>query len=130
MYVENESSDHLKPIDVLVIDDDAAMRDSLQVLLEADGLSVHVDEGTRAFANSKLLPACIVLDLQLNDGPSFKLMELIADLGGSSKIVVITGSRERYLLDRAYASGADLILEKPFRPRELLKFVRTTLVRP
>lgn len=127
MSDDNKTSHQFAGIDVLVIDDDAAVRDSLRVLLEANGLSVCVDEDIRTFAKFKMFPACVVLDLQLNNGCSFELMKSIESLDGPSKIVVITGSRAAHLHDRAYASGADLILEKPFLPSMLVEFVRSTL---
>lgn len=125
MSAARRSSYRPMNIDVLVIDDDEALRDSVKVLLEAEGLIVRVDEEGTALKKSIFEARFVVLDLQLEEGLSFKLMELITSSEEPSKIVVITGSRDQHLHDRAYACGAELVLEKPFLPSELIQFIKS-----
>jgi two-component system OmpR family response regulator len=116
---------------VLIVDDDAGMRDMLAEYLEGEGF--HVSAVADGQAMSVVLQEgpvdLIVLDMRLGteDG-----LDLMRGLGSPSPapIIVVTGHR-REETDRVVGLelGADDYLTKPFSPRELLARIRAVLRR-
>jgi CheY-like chemotaxis protein len=113
---------------VLVIDDDASARRSLQLVLENAGHSVAVaEDGEAGLALCGELPFdCVVTDMLMpgRDGVS-TIMELRRVRPGL-RIVAISGSGAAGQVDfvkLARHVGADATLEKPFRSNALLRAV-------
>lgn len=107
---------------VRVIDDDAAVRDSLEALLVVAGYPV----ASFASAEEYLSCAdgrgegCILLDLHMPGIGGLGLMEALAVREGSPPVVVLTASREPPVHDRARRLGARAILTKPVLQATLL----------
>ena len=112
-------------LNVYVIDDDAAVRHSLSVMLELEGYSVwasdHVPDISASGATS--LPLCIILDLQLCDDQCIKCIEAASGIPNGPRVVVMTGSRGGRARERVRQAGADLILDKPFSAVALIDFI-------
>lgn len=115
---------------VYVVDDDAAVLDSIRLRLTAEGLS-----GSYFASAEQLLDAigqegpslCIVSDVRL---PGMSGLELQAELvrrGLNSPLVLITGHGEIEMAVRAVKAGAFDFLEKPFDPARLIASVRSAL---
>jgi len=114
---------------VYVIDDDDAVRQSLNLLLaplDADVyLFANADEFRAAYEPDRL--ACLILDLRL---PGIQGLDLQADLIGRGEplpIIIITGHGDVPAAVRAIKAGAMEFLEKPFNPQELLDCVHRAL---
>lgn len=118
------AKDHI----VLVVDDDARMREALHELLTAAELNV-VTFGSAAeylaFAKPEL-PACLVLDVQLPDINGLDLQRQIA-VEHHPQIVFITGHGDVPSSVRALKAGAVDFLTKPFRGADLLGAIRAAL---
>jgi FixJ family two-component response regulator len=118
------AKDHI----VLVVDDDARMREALHELLTAAELNV-VSFGSAAeylaFAKPEL-PACLVLDVQLPDINGLDLQRQIA-VEHHPQIVFITGHGDVPSSVRALKAGAVDFLTKPFRGADLLGAIRAAL---
>jgi two-component system, OmpR family, response regulator len=115
---------------ILLVDDDAAIRDVLSEYLPQNGLRVST-AATRAEMSTILADAAIdlvVLDLRLgiDDG-----MAIARTLRGESSIpiIMLTGVRDEADRVMGLELGADDYLTKPFSPRELLARIRTVLRR-
>lgn len=113
---------------ILVIDDDASARRSLQLVLENAGHSVAAaEDGEAGLALARDLPFdCVVTDMLMpgRDGVS-TIMELRRIRPGL-RIVAISGSGASGQVDfvkLAQHVGADATLEKPFRSGALLRAV-------
>jgi len=111
---------------IFIVDDDEAVRDSLQLLLESEGFEVvGFDTCAAALAViERMLPGCLLLDLHL---PVSGGLDLLADLATRDihlPVVMITGRIDRQTKQRAVASGAHEVLEKPLDDRELLQAIR------
>jgi FixJ family two-component response regulator len=110
---------------VAVVDDDEAVRDSLQFLLELAGYSVHGYASAQAF-----LPEAghydwryLVVDQHM---PALTGLDLVARLRGAGRAVptlLITGSMTPDMMDRAAALGVTAVLEKPLADSDLLRYV-------
>lgn len=114
---------------VYVVDDDPAMRASLESLLRSVGHSVLSFETAQAFAAAPRpdLPACLVLDVRL---PGLSGLEFQRELGRSADsppIVFITGHGDVPMSVAAMKAGAVEFLTKPFRDQDLLDGVHRAI---
>jgi FixJ family two-component response regulator len=110
---------------IFVIDDDEAVRDSLQLLLAAEGFqAVGFGSGTAALAEiERARPACLVVDLHM---PVVSGLELIGALAARDirlPVVMISGRVDRRIRQRAVAAGVHVVLEKPFADAQLLEAI-------
>lgn len=116
-----------------VIDDDAAMRDSLAFLLDVNGFQPEVSESANAFLGKALgnAPACVVSDIRM---PGMNGIELVRKLKSEHipcPVILITGHGDVALAVEAMKAGAVDFIEKPFDDAVLLDAIRAALeVRP
>jgi CheY-like chemotaxis protein len=114
--------------EILIIDDDAGMRRTIVRILESAGYDVLEAEdgrvGLEMFREHK--PRLVVTDLLM---PAKDGLETIRDIrrsGQSAKILATSGGWRTAQLDflgAAVEFGADMILPKPFRSKDLLDAV-------
>jgi FixJ family two-component response regulator len=117
-----------KPV-VLVIDDDASVRDSLKNLLESVGLHAELFDSVPAFMDFHPpdAPSCLVLDVRLPGLSGLEFQNELLKLGVSLPIIFITGHGDIPMSVRAMKLGAVEFLTKPFRDQDLLEAVRVAL---
>lgn len=115
---------------IVVIDDEASVREVAKAYLERDGFVAHVaatgSEGLRLAERVK--PALIVLDLML---PDVSGEEICREIRSRSDVPVLmltakVGEEERIA---GLGLGADDYITKPFSPRELVARVHAVLRR-
>lgn len=113
---------------VLIVDDDARVREALSELLEAHGLRVaaYASAGDYARAATPTGPACLLLDVEL---PDINGLDLQSQLAGADHppIVFITGHGDIPSSVRAIKHGAVDFLTKPFGEDALLAAVDAAL---
>ena len=106
---------------VLIVEDDAAVRRSLQLLLQGRGYDV------RSYASGAALladrstrdAACIVADYAMPDIDGIALLrELRAD-GWSAPAILVTAYHSQSLVERAEIEGFAQVFEKPLPDRLL-----------
>jgi two-component system, LuxR family, response regulator FixJ len=114
---------------VHVIDDDEAVRDSLEFLFDAAGLHVRTWESAVVFlaALERLEHGCIVTDIRMPDLTGLELVEILKSRGITDPVIVITGHADVPLAVEAMKAGVVDFIEKPFENRRLLEAVRTAL---
>lgn len=117
-----------RPI-VCVVDDDAAMRASLESLFRSLRLEVRSFETTTAFLRAEAPdgPSCIVLDVRLPGQSGIELQRVLNATGRRSPIVFITGHGDIEMSVSAMKAGAVEFLTKPFRHQDLLDAVHRAL---
>jgi two-component system response regulator FixJ len=115
--------------EVHVIDDDDAMRDSLQFLFEAADLPVRVHDSAAGFLESLSAgpPGCIVTDVRMPGMSGLDLLREVRSRGLAAPVIVITGHGDVALAVEAMKAGAQDFLEKPFADERLLDLVRRAL---
>jgi len=110
---------------ILVVEDDKMIASGLVYALEQEGYAVvhyeDVKNTLQAITSQKFDLA--ILDMQLPDGTGFDVRE---NLSGTA-IIFLTVVDDETSIIRAFESGADDYVTKPFRIRELLARVRRTL---
>jgi two-component system response regulator DctR len=98
-----------------IVDDDAALRDSLTVLLQVFGYSVRSWPSAETFLENFDAAGCdcLLIDLRM---PRIGGLELISRLRAhaSTPIILMSGHGDAEIWDRATALGITEFLEKPF----------------
>ncbi len=115
--------------DVLIVDDEAVVREGVRKILEAQGLRVAAapDAGS-ALAHPALRRCRVVLcDLILPDRPGTDLLHDIRSVRPDLPVVMITGYATSDHEGQARLAGATEFLTKPFEESELLEVVRRIL---
>lgn len=107
---------------VFIVDDDAAVRDSLRWLVESVGLNVEPYATAREFLDvyDSSRPGCLVLDVRMPAMSGLDLQEELAAREPTSPIVFITGYGDVPAAVRAMRKGAVDFIEKPFSDQVLL----------
>ena len=116
---------------VFVVDDDAAARDSIAMLVRSEGLAVRTFDSARSFLAEwdRSEPSCLITDVRLPGLSGLDLQERLAGVDDAPPIIFITGFGTIPAAIRALKAGAIDFLEKPFDPAELLAQVREALAR-
>jgi FixJ family two-component response regulator len=116
---------------VFVVDDDAAMRRSLENLLRSVGLRVEAFPSAEEFLRSKRPdgPVCLVLDVRLPGPSGLDLQKRMAEADMEIPIIFVTGHGDIPMSVQAMKAGAVGFLTKPFRDQDLLDTIHQALER-
>jgi FixJ family two-component response regulator len=116
---------------VFVVDDDAAMRRSLENLLRSVGLRVESFASAREFLSGKRpeMPGCLVLDVRLPGASGLDLQKSMAEADMEIPIIFITGHGDIPMSVQAMKAGAVGFLTKPFRDQDLLDAIHQAVER-
>jgi FixJ family two-component response regulator len=116
---------------VFVIDDDVAMRESIQGLLKSASLRSVSYGAAEEFLRSKRPegPSCLVLDIGLPGINGLQFQRELADAGIQIPIIFITGHGDIPMTVKAMKSGAVEFLTKPFEDEDLLSAIHQALDR-
>jgi RNA polymerase sigma factor (sigma-70 family) len=116
---------------VFVVDDDPAVRSSLEFLISTVGLQVETFDSAEAALQRvpSDAPSCIVLDVRLRGLSGLDLQRELAARNCQMPIIFITGYGDIPMSVRAMKAGAVEFLTKPFRDQDLLDAVRIALER-
>jgi FixJ family two-component response regulator len=116
---------------VFVIDDDAAMRETLSSLFRSVGLRVELFGSAREFAEFKMpdVASCLVLDIRLPGVSGLNFQAELAAKDVRIPIIFMTGHGDIPMSVRAMKAGAVDFLTKPFREQEILDAVIRSLER-
>ena len=116
---------------VVVVDDDAAVRDALDSLLRSVGLQTRVLGAPSELLQAVLpdVPGCIVLDVRLPGISGLDLQGQLAVQGIHLPIVFMTGHGDIPMTVRAMKAGAVDFLAKPFRDQDMLDAVSAAIER-
>jgi two-component system response regulator FixJ len=111
---------------VYVVDDDADVRNSLQILLEISGFKVETFESALKFLSADIhgMDGCLVVDIRMPDMDGLQLQDELHRRNLGLPVIIITGHGDVPLAVRAMRAGAIDFLEKPFREETLLDCIR------
>jgi two-component system response regulator FixJ len=114
---------------VHVVDDDAAVRDSLSLLLESAGFSVRAYDSAPAFLQALPVdpPGCVLTDVRMPEIDGLALQRRLNELGSRLPVIVMTGHGDVPIAVEALKAGAADFLEKPFDDAQLLAAVSNAL---
>ncbi|NLE60974.1 MAG: response regulator transcription factor [Planctomycetes bacterium] len=116
---------------VFVVDDDAAVCDSLRFLIESVGLQVRTfssaDEFLAAYTPDQ--PGCLVLDLRMPGMSGLELQEQLARQKCALPVIIITAHGDVPTAVRAMHAGAVDFMSKPFSDQHLLDRIHQALTK-
>jgi FixJ family two-component response regulator len=114
---------------VFIVDDDAAVRDSIQELLESVGLRAESYASGQAFLDNlqPQRPGCLVLDVRMAGMGGLVLQEKLNELGAGIPVIIITGHGDVPMAVRALKAGAVDFVQKPYRDQLLLDSINNAL---
>ena len=117
--------------DAHVIDDDQAVRESIEFLLRSARLTVKTYETASAFlaVAPTVGSGCIITDVRMPGISGIDLLRRLKEMGIGLPVIVITGHGDVPLAVEAMKFGAVDFLEKPFNDDVLLASVRSALDR-
>jgi two-component system, LuxR family, response regulator FixJ len=116
---------------IIVVDDDAAARSSLRLLLKSLGLTAVAYDSAASFlaGYDPEQPGCLLLDIRMPGMSGLELQEQLNLRGTISPIIFITGHGDVAMAVEAMQHGAFDFLQKPFRDQDLLDRVQKALAR-
>ena len=121
---------HVTPI-VFVVDDDASVRKSLELLIDSAGWQPETFASAQEFLHHPrpVSPSCLILDVSLPDLNGLELQKRVAPDRSDMPIIFISGYGDVPMTVRAMKAGAVEFLTKPFRDDVLLDAVRSAIDR-
>ena len=107
---------------VFIIEDDAAVRDSLAMMLESIDQKVQTFENANRFLNtySQDMAGCIVLDIRMPGMNGMELQRQLNNMNCILPIIFVTGHGDVPIAVEAMQQGAIDFVQKPYREQELL----------
>jgi two-component system, LuxR family, response regulator FixJ len=114
---------------IYVIDDDDAVRESLEFLLKTAGISARGFDSAKAFLEiiPRVKSGCVVTDVRMPDMTGIDLLRKLNEIKPDLPVIMITGHGDIALAVEAMKIGAVDFLEKPFDDDHLLASVRAAL---
>jgi two-component system, LuxR family, response regulator FixJ len=112
-----------------VVDDDAAVRHSLERLLESMGFATvsYTTPGNFLLAAPHLLGGCVLLDVKMPGISGLEVQARLRTIGFVQPIIVITGQGDIQTAVLAMKAGAFDFLEKPYEDEVLLAAIEAAL---
>ena len=114
---------------VFLVDDDHAVRDALELLLESASFKTASFENARGFldAYKQDQAGCLVLDIRMPDISGMELQDALVAKGITLPIIFLTGHGNVSMSAKAFRTGAVDFMEKPFDESALLERIREAL---
>ncbi|PPQ40701.1 two component transcriptional regulator, LuxR family [Rhodoblastus acidophilus] len=114
---------------VYIVDDDPAVRESLVLLMETEGLLARSFPSARDFlaAGPENWRGCVVTDVRMGEMSGMDLLAQVKQTAPHLPVVMITAYGDVPLAVEAMKLGASDFLEKPYAEREFIAAVRGAL---
>jgi two-component system response regulator FixJ len=114
---------------VHIVDDDAAVRRTLERLLDTMGFQTRSYESSSAFLDvaPRLSAGCILLDVRMPGMDGLELQARLLQLGIALPVIVVTGQGDVESAVRAMKAGAVDCIEKPYSDAVLRAALNTAL---
>ena len=108
---------------VVVVDDDPGMLRGVERLLRQHAYEPILFSSAQAFRSHTDFEnaACVILDINLNDGSGIELRHGLNDAGISVPVIYMTGNEDPAIRKAAVESGCIAFLRKPFSTQSLIE---------
>lgn len=115
---------------VFIVDDDSAVRDSLMLMIEQEGIHVETypsgEEFLDSFQNASL--GCAILDIRMPGMDGIQLQQELNRRNIQLPVIFLTGHGDIPMSVKAIKAGAVDFLTKPVTRESLLSSVRTAIM--
>jgi len=110
---------------VIIVDDDASVREALSELIASAGFRSVGFSSTRDLLEADLLdqPGCLILDVRMPGASGLDLQHVLSQSGNPKPIIFLTGHGDIPMTVQAMKAGAVDFLTKPVRDQTLLDAV-------
>ena len=116
---------------VMVVDDDAGVRNAMRALLKSVGLNsalfASAQEFLDAYQSSQL--GCLVLDIRMPGMSGMELQQQLNMRGAVIPVIFMSGHGDIPMAVEAMQHGAFDFLQKPFRDQDLLDRIQRAIAR-
>ena len=116
---------------VFVIDDDDAVRQTIEAFVSSAGLPVRAYASAEQFLSSyePSWTGCLILDICMPGMSGLELQQRLAEMPQTLPIIMVTGEADVPMAVQAMRTGAVDVLGKPFSRQTLLERVQEALSR-
>jgi FixJ family two-component response regulator len=117
---------------IAIVDDDESVRRAFARLIRAYSFQVQTYGSGREFLDSlsTSVPACLIVDVHMEDMSGFELLLRLAAMGLKIPAVVVTARDEQEVRRDCELCGAAALLIKPIEGPSLLKAINTAMSTP
>ena len=114
---------------VFIIDDDAAVRDSMMELLESVGLYGETYASGSAFLDAfqPQRSGCLILDVRMAGMSGLVVQQKLLELGATIPVIIVTGHGNVSMAVTALKLGAVDFIQKPYPDQALLDSINNAL---
>ena len=114
---------------VYIVEDDDAVRDSLSLLLQSEGLQVAPFDSAESFLKERSdhLRGCLVLDIRMPGMNGIDLHRKLVAQRCALPVIFVTGHGDIGMAVEAMKMGAVDFVQKPYREEELLAKINSAL---
>jgi DNA-binding response OmpR family regulator len=110
---------------ILIVDDEPNILMSLEFLMKKEGYEVFIARNGREAIDilNKEMPDALILDIMMPEVDGLEVCELVKSNEETQhiKVIFLTAKAKDSDIEKGYAAGADLYLNKPFATKELVK---------
>ena len=114
---------------IYIVDDDPAIRRSLERLMDAVGFQVASYATPKAFLDvaGSLLGGCVLLDLRMPEMDGFEVHARLRSINPDLPVIVVTAQGDVQTAVRAMKAGAVDFIEKPYGDDALIAAIESAL---
>src|ERR1041385_6242671 len=111
---------------ILVVDDDDSLRDTIGLMLEQEGFhATLVEDGSKGYSEAlRLRPDLILADLRMPGMTGVDVCRRLRDAGIKTPIIILSAVGDEFDKVLLLEIGADDYVVKPFGTRELMARIR------
>jgi two-component system, LuxR family, response regulator FixJ len=111
---------------VAIVDDDAAVLESFEFLLEMAGFQVAAYRSAQAFLQGGPIPtSCLIVDQHMPGMTGLELAAKLRDDGVEVPVMLVTSAPSPAIYAKAREIGLRGVMEKPMREDEVIAFIRS-----
>nr|WP_208321374.1 response regulator transcription factor [Thiohalophilus thiocyanatoxydans] len=119
----------MKQATIHVVDDDQAVRESIEWLIESVGLNIRTYASANEFLENYTEDSlgCLILDVRMPGISGLDLQHILTERGIDLSVVFVTGHGDVPMAVRALKNGAVDFIEKPFNDQLLLDTIQSAV---
>lgn len=108
-------------VKILIVDDEAFMRNLLLKILEQEGYQVNLSASSKEALEYLESNSCeiVLSDVKMPEMSGFDLLKTIKERWPNTAVIMMTGYGDAYTIKEALMLGADEYITKPFKSHEI-----------